>query len=105
MAFRPASPYKFRISEVEEDKRVAYETQLPGCLATWYWNMAPVPESKVELGMGVQLSGFASPLYGWLLGSALDKAFLFCTGNLKTLVEGGSLPSKEEQMVAYKALK
>jgi hypothetical protein len=108
MAFRPSSPYKFRISEVQENRRVAYETQLPGCLATWYWDFAPVPQQEreqVSLEMGVTLSGLASPLYGWLLGSALDKAFVFCTGNLKTLMETGVLPSKEEQMTAYKAMK
>jgi hypothetical protein len=94
MNFRPKSPFAFRISLVEPLK-VEYETKLPGCLATWYWHYDAVTDNEVELKMGVRMSGWLTWGYQFALGKDVAKAFDICTGNLKNLVETGSVEGKQ----------
>ncbi len=92
MHFRPNSPFNFKIVKDVPEQIVEYETLLPGTRAIWYWHFGPGRDSETtDLNMGVRMDGWATWLYKWALGRDVEKAFVICTGNLKRLIETGSV--------------
>ena len=95
MHFRPNSTFAFKIVKDVREQIVEYETLLPGTRAVWYWHFGPGAEQgTTDLNMGVRLDGWATVLYKWALKRDFEKAFVICTGNLKRLVETGSVKEK-----------
>ena len=87
------SKFNFTIQNVRELEYVEYETPLPfGSSAIWFWKLKEQNGGEsTELNMGCSSSSW---FWGLILKPLLPKAFVECTGNLKSLVETGSVPPK-----------
>lgn len=86
MKFKKA-PFDFAFETVDVNEKMSYVVDLPLCKSVWYWNILPKNEETVELQMGVQLTGFLSSVYSFILGKDISKALKDGSQNLKALAE------------------
>eukprot|EP00842_Homolaphlyctis_polyrhiza_P005193 jgi/Hompol1/5675/HPOL_004647-RA len=78
--------FRFKIEEARLGF-ASYSTPLPGAHAVWYWDYSKHDETGMDLKFGVQVTGWASTVYKWVLEKQCLDAFDAGNANLKRICE------------------
>jgi hypothetical protein len=61
--------FRFKLQNLQENRYVEYETDLPGSKAIWYWDFSKQETHQFDQRMGVKCTGWASSIYKIAIGN------------------------------------